>query len=68
MINPKILELFRKTMKMSNEHWRYGQTLFNALYELDSEMANKIRATEHDPFYDDGKVDKFLDYLDEEWK
>jgi hypothetical protein len=32
-------------------NWRYGQVLFNALYEVDPDLANEIRGTEIDPFY-----------------
>ena len=37
--------------KMIKTGWRYGQTLFNVLYENDPEAANSIRGTEFDPFY-----------------
>lgn len=30
---------------------RYGQTFFNCLWEFRPEIANKIRATKHDPFH-----------------
>ena len=38
--------------------------MFNALYALEPELANSIRGGELDPFYDDGRVTKFLDWLD----
>lgn len=37
---------------------RYGQLYFNVLHELRPDIANKIRATELDPFYfDDVKLE-----------
>lgn len=47
--------------------WRYGQTCFNVLYELDSDLANSIRGTELDPFYNDDIVPEFLARLRDEW-
>lgn len=44
---------------------RYGQCLFNTLYDLDSELANKIRGTNNDPFYLDEKIPKFFFALEE---
>jgi len=34
-----------------NPSWRWGQTLFNTLYNLEPELANEIRSTELDTFY-----------------
>jgi hypothetical protein len=39
---------------------RMGQSLFNALYEIDGELANKIRGTNDDCFHDDSKILRFL--------
>ena len=44
--------------------WRTGQAYFNALSELYPEIAELIRATDYDPFYDDKKLIKFFDYLE----
>lgn len=41
------------------EHQRRGQRAFNELYEQDREIADAIRATEFDPFYDDSRLDAF---------
>lgn len=43
-----------------NKEWRYGQTCFNVLYELDPELANQIRGTDLDPFHLDERVPEFL--------
>ena len=42
---------------------RRGQWLFNVLSEYDPDLANKIRNTECDPFYDDAKIEKLFTYL-----
>jgi hypothetical protein len=42
---------------------RKGQAYFNALYETDIELANSIRGTDIDPFYDDAKVAPFLNKI-----
>lgn len=39
---------------------RKGQAMFNALHALDRELANMIRGTKHDPFYDDEVVPLFM--------
>lgn len=31
--------------------WRYGQVLFNALWAVRPELANKVRGTRLDPFH-----------------
>lgn len=39
--------------------WRRGQALFNALYEVHPELADRVRMTEADPFFDDAKIEAF---------
>jgi len=39
-----------------NPRWRAGQTLFNVLWEHRPDVANQIRGTHNDPFYDDKKI------------
>lgn len=51
------------------KHTRYGQSLFNILYDLDRDAANMIRATDIDPFYckhkTDIKVKNFLSHIEQ---
>ena len=58
--------LVRKN-RVKYPEWRYGQNLFNSLFELDPDLANSIRGTSLDPFYiddsKDKKVDEFLNWL-----
>jgi hypothetical protein len=44
---------------------RIGQKAFNDLYESNPAIADKIRGTEFDPFYDDSRMKLFLDRVDE---
>lgn len=41
--------------------WRYGQTVFNVMYDLFPDRANKYRGSEFDPFYRDDVADMFID-------
>lgn len=47
--------------KYRNRGQRHGQATFNAVYELWPNVANSLRGSTFDPFYDDSKVDLFLD-------
>ena len=45
--------------------WRKGQAYFNYLYQLHPDVANEIRETEYDPFYNDSQIEKFLNKISE---
>ncbi len=49
----------------NNPRWRYGQTLFNVLYEMHPEVADEIRGADLDPFYKRDRKDcvDFLHYV-----
>jgi hypothetical protein len=49
-----------KLVMNTNEHLRYGQTVFNVLYSKYSDIVNEYRGSDIDPFYNDGNVDKFM--------
>lgn len=42
---------------------RLGQSLFNATHELRPDLANKVRGSDLDPFYNDGRAGAFLAWL-----
>lgn len=46
-----------------NRYTRVGQEMFNRLHQREPALAKTIRGTELDPFYDDSKVPKFIEYL-----
>ena len=45
--------------------WRKGQAYFNYLYQLHPDVADEIRGTEYDPFYNDSRIEKFLNKISE---
>lgn len=47
---------------------RLGQVLFNELYGFNTAVANEIRGTEFDPFYQDVRIDSFLERADQLWE
>lgn len=46
------------------QHIRYGQAIFNVAYKMYPNAVNKLRGTDLDCFYQDEKVDKFLNTLE----
>ena len=58
-------EEFRKYM--SYGCMRKGQATFNAVFSVDSEIANKLRGTEKDCFYFDDKIEKFMEEVYKKW-
>ena len=48
-----------------NTEIRLGQATFNAAFEFFPHAVNKLRGTEYDCFYDDNRIDKFLEKLRE---
>lgn len=61
------IEIVAKEMMDKNPSWRHGQSLFNALYFVDSETANKIRGTCNDCFHSDSKIPNFKEATIEIW-
>ena len=45
--------------------WRKGQAYFNYLYQLHPDVADEIRGTEYDLFYNDSRIEKFLNKISE---
>lgn len=46
---------------------RKGQLAFNYLTEIKPDLANEIRGTYADPFYDDEKIDFFVSFITDNW-
>lgn len=65
----KLLEFIDRcaTDQYKNPEWRKGQAYFNSLYDFDPKLADEIRGTELDPFYNDQIITKFLEYILERW-
>jgi hypothetical protein len=51
------------TYAADNPTQRRGQATFNAVYEQCPEIADKARATDIDPFYDDRCIRDFLTFV-----
>jgi hypothetical protein len=49
-----------QTEEILDKNLRRGQYLFILLYSLSADIANDIRSTEYDCFYDDDKIDGFM--------
>lgn len=46
---------------------REGQTYFNMLDEYRPDLAEKIRCSIRDPFFNDSKIPEFLEFVKREW-
>lgn len=55
-----LLALYKRDI---NPNQRRGQSLYNALAELNSKMAYGITNTINDPFHDDKNIDRFYHYI-----
>lgn len=65
-------EYFDKSLSVYYEHiadgpnaWRLGQSFFNVLRDDLPELAEEIWGGDLDPFYVDGKLDKFLPWIED---
>lgn len=46
--------------QLGRPEWRRGQTYFNELHRINPKLADFIRATAADPFYNDNNLQPFL--------
>jgi hypothetical protein len=62
-------DYINRVLQMQEAHpeWRVGQTFFNVLYIMRPKMADQVRGSEIDPFYQDDRVLIFLAFVDEHW-
>ncbi len=56
----KTVGTLAEEIRNKESHIRKGQAFFNALHFLHPLIADKIRASEFDPFHDDGKLDECI--------
>jgi len=54
--------------RAEHPEWRVGQTLFNILHQLAPDLAEEIRGAAIDPFYQDSRIPKFLEYIKKNWE
>ncbi len=65
-MNMKLLnavDTLAKHMRLKYPHLREGQSLMNALHEIDEQLYNQLCLTEADCFYVDAKITKFWDAI-----
>jgi hypothetical protein len=51
-------------MKLKNPTWRWGQSVFNATFELYPKQANLYRSTISDCYFRDDLVEEFLKQIE----
>lgn len=56
-----------ETVKGRTPDWRMGQTYFNVLSQVRPDLAELVRGTELDPFYQDDRVVGFLEFVASRW-
>jgi hypothetical protein len=55
-----------RTMEQHPE-WRTGQAYFNELVRHHPKLAETVRGTDIDPFYNDAIIPEFLDNIAKQW-
>lgn len=60
-----VIEQEAKELHQAYPFLRIGQCMFNILFEYDPKVANEIRATKFDPFYQDSRIEEFKNKLKE---
>ena len=50
------------------ENCRLGQATFNAVYDVDHEIANQLRATDKDSYYFDSRIEEFMKVVYAHWE
>lgn len=53
--------------QIAHPEQRWGQALFNSLYDHRPDIANSVRATTADPFYDNERITLFLQTVEALW-
>ncbi len=59
----KIQLLHQKAAVKQLNGQRVGQAYFNALSEINANLANNVRTTEFDPFYNNDNLNSFFKYV-----
>lgn len=55
------------TVRGRTPDWRAGQTYYNVLTEARPELAEKVRGSSIDPFYQDERIADFLVFISDHW-
>ena len=62
------IQFFKKYSEYKSQHLRSGQAVFNALSNVDRALADKIRNTEFDCYYNDKNIGVVLSLLVDKYK
>ena len=68
-INQEEFSIYSKSVRqalLDNKSWRAGQALFNVLDDQHTDIANEIRGSVFDPFYDNSVIVAFLEEICDE--
>jgi hypothetical protein len=62
-------EYLKKVTETKNENssWRMGQTYFNVLSDVRSDLSEQVLFTNLDPFFRDEVIGNFLAFVAENW-
>lgn len=62
---------FDAISRARNTGERYGQSMFNHLWEVRPDLSEQIRGTDKDPFYvlrlHDPRWDAFVEFIEKNW-
>lgn len=67
MYYEKLENLYKISFSYEKQGLRKGQSLFNALTEVDPILAKSISGTEYDCFYQDDKIKNFIYKITFSW-
>ena len=59
-VGKQMIRYLARVQNSTHAGLRYGQSVFNITTEYEPELAGGLEATDKDPFYDDSKVEIFL--------
>ena len=60
-------EYTKKAVAARRPGLRWGQVMFNTLYEVRPDLAEQVRGTDIDPFYDDARGLAFMAFVVGNW-
>ena len=71
---PVIIDTFESFVREASDYvsdkpkdWRVGQTVFNLLSVVRPDIAEMVRGSDYDPFYNDAKLALFYDFVMRHW-
>lgn len=59
----KMLAIYKKASTERPDGWRFGQAVFNFTFGKYPEQANMLRGSDVDCFYNDDKINEFIETM-----